>query len=198
MGKNLVRVRRTEIERIGSALRDARRRQGMSLRGLAKLAQISGSYLSEIERGIALPTLPVLKKITDALRIPLSVLVDGSGAQTPVLRRDQRCSITFAVAGGSVRYEYLAPDIPRRMEPLLGVLSPGASTAATGYSHRGEEWGLVLEGELTVELEDESMILGEGDSIYFASSRQHRLVNNGQKVCKYIWVSLPPVRVSQA
>lgn len=49
----------------------------MSQEGLALDAEIDRTYVSQIERGIANPSVLVLKKITDCLRVGLSDLTIG-------------------------------------------------------------------------------------------------------------------------
>jgi mannose-6-phosphate isomerase-like protein (cupin superfamily) len=56
--------------------------------------------------------------------------------------------------------------------------------------HEGREFGLILEGELVVELGFESYTLREGDSIIFESTTPHRLTNKGNGQTKAIWVVL--------
>ena len=59
-------------------------------------------------------------------------------------------------------------------------------------SHSGREFGLVLKGELMVELGCETYTLGQGDSIIFDSSTPHRLTNNGDSAMRALWVVLTP------
>ena len=56
--------------------------------------------------------------------------------------------------------------------------------------HEGREFGLILEGELVVELGFESYTLNVGDSIVFESSTPHRLVNNSIHRMRAVWVVL--------
>lgn len=62
---------------IGKNLRRIRITSGFSQEGLALDAEIDRTYVSQIERGIANPSVLVLKKISDCLKIGLSDLVVG-------------------------------------------------------------------------------------------------------------------------
>jgi DNA-binding XRE family transcriptional regulator len=62
---------------IGRNLRRIRTASGFSQEGLALDAEIDRTYISQIERGIANPSVLVLKKISDCLKIGLSDLVVG-------------------------------------------------------------------------------------------------------------------------
>jgi transcriptional regulator with XRE-family HTH domain len=60
---------------IGSTIKLCRGQRGFSQGELAERAGLSVSYLSLIEQGKRTPNLEILEDITDALRIPLNILV---------------------------------------------------------------------------------------------------------------------------
>ncbi len=60
---------------LGEKLRVAREDRGMTFRDVASGAEISSTYLSEIERGNARPALAVLKRLAHVLRVPLSTFM---------------------------------------------------------------------------------------------------------------------------
>jgi uncharacterized cupin superfamily protein len=68
--------------------------------------------------------------------------------------------------------------------------APGATSGANMSHHTGREFGLVLEGELVVELGFESYSLRPGDSIIFDSATPHRLTNASEAEMKALWVVL--------
>lgn len=51
----------------GTAIRQLRKAQGLSIRGLARLAEVEASYLSAVERGLRHPTDRWVRSVTDAL-----------------------------------------------------------------------------------------------------------------------------------
>ena len=71
----------------------------------------------------------------------------------------------------------LTPDTRRQMMPLQVEFEPGARLAEPGR-HAGEEWVLVVEGELRLELEGaEPRILEPGDAAYYPAERPHLFAN---------------------
>jgi len=70
--------------------------------------------------------------------------------------------------------------------------APGATSGENMSHHEGREFGMILEGELVVELGFESYTLCAGDSMIFASTTPHRLVNKGTGQMRAIWVVLSP------
>lgn len=61
--------------RFGIALRQARREHGWSQERFAEEALLDRSYLGEIERGEAIPTLSTLEKLARALGVRSSALL---------------------------------------------------------------------------------------------------------------------------
>ena len=60
---------------IGDVLRDARQRQGRTLREVSSAARVSLGYLSEVERGQKEASLELLSSICDALDVPMSLVL---------------------------------------------------------------------------------------------------------------------------
>jgi transcriptional regulator with XRE-family HTH domain len=59
-------------QEIGDVLRDARRRQGRTLREVSSVARVSLGYLSEVERGQKEASSELLASICGALDVPLA------------------------------------------------------------------------------------------------------------------------------
>ena len=72
-------VRRVELPidevRFGRAVRKLRSARGWSQERLAELADLNRTYLGEIERGVAIPSLASASKIASAFGLRLSVLI---------------------------------------------------------------------------------------------------------------------------
>ncbi|MHB1489122.1 transcriptional regulator ClgR [mine drainage metagenome] len=60
---------------IGDVLRDARQRQGRTLREVSSAARVSLGYLSEVERGQKEASSELLASICEALAVPLSIVL---------------------------------------------------------------------------------------------------------------------------
>ena len=61
----------------GEKLRKLRKKRGLSQKDLAeKLGYVSNSYISDIEKGVFLPSKEKLKKIAKALKVPFKKLED--------------------------------------------------------------------------------------------------------------------------
>ena len=70
-GRQMIVLRRE----IGDVLRDARQRQGRTLREVSSAARVSLGYLSEVERGQKEASSELLGSICEALDIPMSLVL---------------------------------------------------------------------------------------------------------------------------
>jgi transcriptional regulator with XRE-family HTH domain/quercetin dioxygenase-like cupin family protein len=128
-----------------------------------------------------------------------------TGAQAPasaeaslVQRRDSRPHISLQ---HGVRWERLnpLPELGAEFLEVTYVVGGGSRLDDQGVTHNGREYGLVLEGELTVQIGFESYILQAGDSVAFDSTIPHRFWNSGDTPVRAIWFELksagiPPVQ----
>ncbi|NUP74372.1 MAG: helix-turn-helix transcriptional regulator [Sinomonas sp.] len=167
----------------------------MSLRGLAKKLGISPSAVSQIERGHLQPSIGRVIAITEALGVPLSSAFapPGTAAGGPATSR----GLAVARAGeirpvplaGGVTIRRLSPHAVDDVEFFESVYAPGSvSNAGAMVTHDGFEIGTVTAGELTVDLDTETVVLGPGDSISFPSARPHLLSNRSLTDAVATWL----------
>jgi DNA-binding transcriptional MerR regulator/quercetin dioxygenase-like cupin family protein len=175
-----------ETDTIGPQLRKARMQQGRSLAQVAKACDISVGFLSAIERSQMSASVATLQRI--ARYYGMNVLdLFNPGEGGPVVRKNER----RVLAGGEgVKMELLARGHPV-MEPHLFRVAPGAGSGSA-YSHEGEEFMHLLDGELTIKLGGNTHHLRSGDSLYFESSTPHQWHNPGRKETVILWINTPP------
>jgi transcriptional regulator with XRE-family HTH domain len=79
------RERQSERQRdeLGRFVREQRRLAELSLRKLADLSGVSNPYLSQIERGLRLPSAEVLRQLAPALGVPAETLYARAGLLGP-------------------------------------------------------------------------------------------------------------------
>ncbi|MEZ5076781.1 MAG: cupin domain-containing protein [Solirubrobacterales bacterium] len=173
---------------LGARIRGLRLARKLSLREVAADAQVSPSLLSQIERGEASPSLLSLVAIADALGVRPGVLLDdrSEAGQEPsiVVRREQRLVIDDELC----RREYMMHlDDPYLEVAELSVAPGGASRPALA-AHSGRDYGLVISGQIVVELDDQEETLRRGDYVAFDSDRPHRIVNRSSRPARVLWI----------
>ena len=73
------------------------------------------------------------------------------------------------------------------MQPHLVTLDPSAEPAAL-VSHSGQEFNMVLEGQIELCFDDKSIILNPGDSIYFNPNHMHGQRCHGDVKARFLTV----------
>jgi transcriptional regulator with XRE-family HTH domain len=174
---------------IGSRVRQLRNERGLTLQALADMTGLSASLLSLVERGKTSPSIGTLVSIAHAFDVHMTDLMPGapSAPELPVLRHDEQR--VYATPEG-VNRRILRDDRVRGLEVALNEYGPGGRSADSLLHHNGYEYGVVIEGTLTIEVDGESYELHTGDSIAYDSTHPHRIVNNGPTEARAMWVNL--------
>ncbi len=175
---------------IGSRIRQKRLERGLSLKDLAQAIGKTPSFLSQVERDLAEPSITSLRDIGKALEVPIFYFFMDAQERGPVVRRDQRKIITFP--GYQLAFELLSPSLNREMEIIQGRLKPGGMTCETPLPHPGEEATLVLTGRMEIQVGSDCYFLEEGDCIYYYASVPHKIVNIGDGELIFVSAITPP------
>ena len=187
---------------IGSRLKDFRRARDMTLQEVAEAADLSKSFVSQVETGSAQPSIGSLKRIADVLGITLADLFQDdeeqadsepepspAGGGVRVVRANQRKHLQWP---NGAQAALLTPDLQGKLEVILTTYQPSDEAGVDMYTHEGEELGFVLEGAFEVKVQGQTYRLEQGDSIYFPSHLPHSTQSVGDRPVTTIWVITPP------
>lgn len=182
---------------LGDKIREARKKQQFTLNQLAEASNLTASYISQVERNLAEPSISSLRKIAAVLQMPLYQFLDDDAPQTQVIRADKRKHLILP--DSDITYEYLSPtgsgggEAPK-LEVILFRLAPKTWSRPDYAVHpTAEECVTVLSGRLTVDCGTESYELSEGDSVYLRSNQPHKVFNYGDTVAVALSCLTPPV-----
>lgn len=181
----------TAVERddqLGRRIRVLRTERGHTLTGLAARVGITRSFLSSVERGVAYPSILVLRTIAAALEVPVFLLFTAPESNGIVVRKDARKVIQ--PPGAAMSYELVSPDLRRKIEMIIVRLKPGVDGSA--MSHEGEECALVLHGRVVITVGDVDYELNQGDSIYYDSGLPHKARALGEDQAEIVSAITPP------
>jgi transcriptional regulator with XRE-family HTH domain len=181
------------MKSLGINLKRLREDQGTTLREMAKDIGVSPSFLSQVEKGKASPSLTTLKSIADALQTTIGNLVgeDANQKEKMITREDERKSLK-QVSQGIQMYLLSEVNPYKQMQPLLFKLAVNAASGEPSYAHYGQEFVLVLKGAIEISLGEKNYQLKKGDSIYFNSSTPHSFKNLNKGETEALWIVTPP------
>ena len=174
MGEGAGQLTAVSGEPLGERLRQRRLEVGLTLKEVADGAGLSIGFISQVERELTAPSLSSLASISRVLRAPITAFLAQPGGR-PHTRHDRRP--VYAIRGDGLQYERLSASFPGNvLNSVIVHEPPGMRTEP--ICHEGEEMFFVLNGALTVEVEDEVTVLSAGDSIHFDSTRRHSSWNH--------------------
>jgi transcriptional regulator with XRE-family HTH domain len=176
---------------LGRRVRKLREGRSLSLKQLAAMASVSESFISQVERGVANPSVSSLRRIADGLDTSIGALFEGRQGNGSVVRAVDRLRLTHPQHRWS---DYLlTPQSARRLQVILSVIAPGEGSGDEPYRHDSdEECVIVLKGRLEFSVEDQSYVLEEGDSLTFESRLPHWNRNPGTGETEVLWIITPP------
>ena len=194
---------------LGDRLRSARTARGQSLRSLAEHVGVSPSLISQVERGLARPSVNTLYALARELDVSFDELLfadvrptagtseipprpaqpaDGwpASPHDPVQRAADRRSIRLA---SGVIWERLTTESLPNVDFLYVTYEVGGASSPEHefQRHGGQEWGYVLSGRLGVTIGFDDHVLEPGDAIALDSTQPHRLYNLGTEPVHAIW-----------
>jgi transcriptional regulator with XRE-family HTH domain len=177
---------------VGADFRALRRARGWPLSELAAQLDRSVGWLSQVERGVSEPALEDVRRVAALFNLPVSFFFSHS-PDTPeaayVVRADSRRKMSDHSMG--LVESLLSPDLGGAFEIVHSVFDVGAKCPQP-FVRPTEEAGYVIEGSLTLIIDDQEFVLNAGDSFRFAGETVS-WVNQGAKPAVLIWVIAPPV-----
>ncbi|MDQ6437902.1 XRE family transcriptional regulator [Mesorhizobium sp. LHD-90] len=174
-------------------IRALRKSRGLTLAETALRLGRSVGWLSQVERGLSVPSLGDLRAIASAFSVPISLFftheVPREEERGVVVRAGARRPLGTSESG--LVEELLSPDLGGSFELIRSEFAPGAALEEASLRDT-EEAGYVVSGRFDIEIGGVWHSLGAGDSFRF-KDKTHRWRNPGQVPAVVIWVVSPPV-----
>jgi transcriptional regulator with XRE-family HTH domain len=164
----------------GARIRELRRDRGLTLKSLGRRAGLSHPFLSQLERGLARPSVGSVERIARALDVPVGALWTAPRPDVARLARagDQD-------APGGVR-ELFGAESALRVRELSGGSRRWPAEAETTA---GEVLVYVVRGAIEVDLAGTVHALAAGDAISFDGTVPHRLRRRGPVTTRALYVA---------
>jgi transcriptional regulator with XRE-family HTH domain len=174
---------------IGKKVEKYRKARGLSSRELANLAEITPSMLSQIERGLANPSIQTLKVLAKTLDVPtFSFFIEETNTADLVVRSNHRKKMIIE----NLSYELVSPDFTGNLATAIMNIPPKSASSEKLLEHKGEEVAFILEGKIKVYLNKEEHILEAGDSVKIPAFMKHKWENNFSQNAVVLFSVTPP------
>lgn len=174
-------------------IRALRKARGLTLAEIGLKLGRSVGWVSQVERGLSMPSLGDIRAFAELFRVPVSLFfshdVPVEIERGVVVRAGSRRRLGTSESG--LVEELLSPDLGGSFEMLRSVFAPGAALK-TEARRPTEEAGYVVSGTFEIEIAGDWHRLGEGDSFRF-DGKPFRWRNPGTEPAVVIWVVSPPV-----
>ncbi|MBG9447353.1 helix-turn-helix domain-containing protein [Cytobacillus firmus] len=174
---------------IGKKVEKFRKEKGYSSRELAKIADITPSMLSQIERGLANPSIQTLKVLAKALDVPtFSFLLEETNTEDLVVRYNERKKMVVE----NISYELLSPDFTGSLAAAIMYIQPDTFSSEKLLEHKGEEAAYILQGKIKLYLDESEYILEAGDSVRIPAYMKHKWENIFEEKAAILFSVTPP------
>ena len=173
---------------IGAKLKELRILKGLTQEELADRAELSKGFISQLERDLTSPSIATLMDILQCLGTSIGAFFN----ETPEAQIVFGKTDYFEKHDQELKNEikWIIPNAQKNMmEPILLTLEPGGETYPDN-PHEGEEFGYVLQGNISIHIGSKTYKAKKGESFYFVSDKKHYLSSKAGAVL--IWVSSPP------
>ena len=157
---------------LGRQIRGHRVRAGLSLKELAAQSDLSPSFLSQLERGLARPRITSLHRVARTLGTTAQALLSTEDAKPySLVRRNDPRDVDHDIdrASGTAR------SLVRDARSLTALEFRGLPTSfGKYYEHPGEEIFLVVRGVVEKDIDGELIEMRPGDCVCYDGRVPHR------------------------
>ena len=174
---------------IGKKLKELRIQNDLTLTDLASRCELTKGFLSQVERNMTNPSIGTLDDILEALGSNLSEFFHEEEEKKIVFSTQD----FFEDEKEDYTIEWVIPNAQKNeMEPILLTLHPHKKSHEM-LAHRGEEFGYVLKGNVTLVRGNKKYKLKAQETFYLDGSKGHYLYNHGNNDAKVLWITTPPM-----
>ncbi len=176
---------------IGRKIRDLRLENELTQEDLASRVELTKGYISQLENNLTSPSINTLLDILEVLGTNISEFFDTKKEEKVVFSKDEY----FEKYDSELKHKinWIVPNaLKYEMEPIIIELEPGGQSSLDD-AHPGEEFGYVLEGEITLVLGKKKNKVKKGETFYYIANKEHYIENGTLHKARVLWISTPPM-----
>lgn len=173
-------------ESVARTVRSLRAAHAWSLDQLATRSGVSKGVLVALEQGRGNPSLGTLVRISEALGVPLTRLVQVDDEPTVRIFPPGRHVPLWQGPSGGVGVLLAGSDPRPSVELWKWEMHPGEPHQSESHTTGTKEIAYVEEGTLTLSVDGREHLIGAGTAAVFPGDRPHAYGNDGETVCRFI------------
>jgi transcriptional regulator with XRE-family HTH domain len=167
-------------------VRAQRTRLAWTLDDLAARSGVSKGMLSQVEQARTNPSVATICRLATALGVSIASLVEAPEVPSArVVRADEAVALWTGGQPGSAARLLVGSGTSQQVELWDVRMLAGDGYASEGHPADTRELLLVIDGELTLELDGVPHRVGPGDAIAFVADRPHAYRNLGSVPLRY-------------
>ena len=175
---------------IGAKLKELRILKGLTQEELADRAELSKGFISQLERDLTSPSIATLMDILQCLGTSIGEFFNETPEEQIVFGKTDYFEKHDLELKNEIKW--IIPNAQKNMmEPILLTLEPGGETYPDN-PHEGEEFGYVLQGNISIHIGSKTYKAKKGESFYFTPNKNHYIAATGKTGATLLWVSTPP------
>ena len=181
---------------IGHRVKAARTHRGWTLDQLAAAAEVSRRMVVNIEQGATNPSIGTLLRLSESLGVALAELVEPPRTGDVTVTRAGDGTLLWRGEHGGTARLVANTTTPDALELWEWTLEPGDQHESDAHIAGTRELLMVLSGELTIVLDEQSTVLHAGDAITFNGDVSHVYANRGTASATFSMTVFDPERAN--
>jgi transcriptional regulator with XRE-family HTH domain/KaiC/GvpD/RAD55 family RecA-like ATPase len=179
---------------LGFRIKELRTQARLSQSDLAKSIGVTPSTISQVENNQIYPSLPALIKIAEILNVSASSLFRDTEAVTDPVKFSESDRMDVQLANlpkDLLSSQRLTPNgFESKIEPYIITFPPESKSPSHFFSHKGDEAGYLLAGELRLYLETGPETAKPGDWITLTTQTPLYWENPGTEPARLLWMKI--------
>ena len=159
------------------------------MKDVAEKAGISEGFLSQIENNVNTPSVDTLMSICGVIGINAGDVLNQVERQQKyfLIRKSDWADIDIPPSGFATK-RFFPPDNRTVLDTAILTIQKGTTIPVRKDIRNSQELVSVLKGKVELELGDEKIVLGEGDSIHYLSNPAKQRIYGISQTAIVVWV----------
>ncbi len=188
-------VSEKKLYEVALRIREMREIGGITVEEMAKMTEVSLADYMAYEKGEKDFPFSFLHKCALAFKMDITDLLEGQSAHLSSYTVTRKGDAPATAKEDGIEIRNLAPLFRNKIaEPYWVTYEYDESLQNKPINlstHSGQEFDLVMQGHLKVQVGDHIEYLGEGDSIYYNSATPHGMIAVDGEPCLFVAVVMP-------